>query len=65
MYGLNNFDGGFLFFSSDLLHDDVIIGFAKVVAGFEVAIKHGEFNNKNYKCMNETGRLVCNELFIY
>lgn len=45
----NDFDGGFLFLGSDLLHDDVIIGLAEVVAGLEVSIKHGEFNIKNYK----------------
>ena len=49
MDGLDDFDGGFLFFSSYLLHDDVIIGLAEVVAGLKVSIKHGEFNNKNYK----------------
>jgi hypothetical protein len=65
MDGLDDFDGGFLFFGSDLLHDDVIIGLAEVVAGLVVAIKHGKFNNKNYKCMNQTARLLCKKLFIF
>jgi hypothetical protein len=49
MDGLDYFDGGFLFFSSYLLHNDVIIGLTEVVAGLKVSIKHVEFNNKNYK----------------
>ena len=47
----DDFDGALLFFCPDLLHNDIVIDFAKVITGSEVTIKHVEFINKNYKCL--------------
>jgi hypothetical protein len=37
----DDFDGGLLFFDSDLLHDDIVGGFTEIVARPEVVIEHG------------------------
>ncbi len=37
----NDFDGSFLFFDSDLLHDDIVASLTEIVARPEVVIEHG------------------------
>ena len=40
MKRFDDFDGGFLFFNSDLLHDDVVGSLTEIVARPEVVIEH-------------------------
>jgi hypothetical protein len=40
MKRFDNFDGGFLFFDSDLLHDDVVGGLTGIITRPEVVIEH-------------------------
>ena len=56
--GLYEFNGCFLFFGSNLGHNDISLHFAEVEPGLEVAVEHDEFINKNYKFTQSNNYLV-------